>query len=94
MKFEKVTRFNQDYWFSGIYKLVSYQYYRGAQVPTYWVAYYIECGEHNWGTSVNKVDKMRSFDAVKDDCLKHAATYQPTNSQLKRAKIAQEKWGN
>ena len=76
-----------DYWIAGIYKIVSYR--KGK-----YHAYFIQEWCKNWGDCVCKPpsrDKTGgpcwlTFKAAKQDCEKHAQSYQPSAAIATRAR--------
>ena len=96
MKFNKYTRFNQPYWFSGIYKISQYTWFQGHDCEPYYHIYKAVNSGKQWGNFVGgnstQMDKKLTF----DECVKlaesHAKTYAPTKHELKNAEIAMKSW--
>lgn len=91
MKFTKITIgegvHSYDYWISGIYKIVSYD--KGI-----YNAYFIQEWARNWGDYVcspphHDINYRRcwlTLKAAKQDCEKHAQSYQPSAAIITRAR--------
>jgi hypothetical protein len=96
MEFEQVTRFDENYWFSGIYKISSYMFHQGYACPRHYHAFYLPPNNKHWGDYVGgreaQYDKTLTFDQVKALCVEHAKSYSPTAKQLKQAEIAKTAW--
>lgn len=95
MKFTKYMRSKKPYWFSGIYKIVSYNYHRGERCKRYYHVYIIE--SKNWGDYVGgkaaQLGKRLTFAQCVKLAKDHAASgYEPTRKQLKQAEIAKQSW--
>ena len=84
---EAVSPFGNTHYISGIYKLTAYTYYKGAHCPKYWRAYMVMPNQENWGDFVpgNGSGPGVSLSEAKAICAAHAATYMPTNKQIKVA---------
>lgn len=65
-EWKKLVIFGASYWFSGIYKIVSYDY------PPYYSAYYLRDGDANWGMRVSEKNQFMVLDQAKNACVKHA----------------------
>lgn len=96
MEFNKVMRFDEPFWFSGIYKITRYTWYNGGACEPYYHAYYIPNGGKNWGNYVGgrimQYNKKFTLSEAKQMCAEHAKEYTPMSRHIKQATIAQEKW--
>jgi len=96
MKFTKQIRLGEEFWFSGIYKISCYTWFRGYDCDQYYHVYLIQPGCKNWGDYVGgkaaQYDKKLTFDKCVSLCEKHANDYDPLPSQIKQASIAQQTW--
>lgn len=101
MKFEEVKRFGGSFWFSGVYKIVKYDYSHnnGGWCNPHYQCYLISPYAKNWGDYVDGAQQgNKSRDFTFEECLKmceeHAKSYTPEQRQLKQAGIAQAAWAN
>jgi hypothetical protein len=94
MKFTKYIRFEQPYWFCGIYKIVRYTWYKGSRCKPYYHAYRIigsQWGDYVGGKSAQE-NKQLSFKQVVKLCEEHANDYTPTKAELKKAEDGRLGW--
>ncbi len=95
MIFTKHMRFDEPYYFCGVYKIVKYSFHRGSgKVKAYYQAY-----KHNgtaWGDYVNRSlqhDSRPTLLECKNMCIKHQVdTGTACASQLKAAMKTQTTW--
>lgn len=94
MKWEKCLRFDEPFWFSGIYKIVQYRGSLRSPKPVYYQAYQL-CDSGSWGDYVERFkqqDKYPTFAQCRAMCEAHAKGNPATPARLKQAMRAQSHW--
>lgn len=96
MNFKRYLRYSEPFYFSGIYKIVKYEYFNCEKCKPYYHAYYLPIDNKNWGDYVGgrpaQHNKRLTLKQCKALCEEHAKTYTPTKAQLKQAEVAREAW--
>lgn len=94
IKFKQYHRFNEPYWFSGIYKISRYTWHKRGECAPYYHVYYLT--GKNWGDYVGGKPTQYDAQLTFNECVKlaneHAKTYAPTKKQLEQAEIAKNSW--
>ena len=94
-------KFGIKYWFSGIYKITSYEYYGNPARPMPKGEKCYQCfvpiGKR-WGNYVNRSIQSKNEPLSFDDCVKlcseHSKTNVPSNLDIKNAEIARTNFLN
>ena len=95
MNFKKHMRYNEPFWFDGIYKIASYTFdRRGSERERYYHVYYLT--GKNWGDYVGGKPSQYDKELTFNECVKlaeeHSKSYTPTKQQAKQAEIAKTRW--
>jgi hypothetical protein len=94
LKWQKMKRFTETFYWSGIYKITSYTYHRGHDVKPYYQVYVL-CST-NWGNYVDgskQRDKMLTLKECRELAqAHHDENGEPHHSRLKAAQNAMDRW--
>ena len=88
LKWEKIITHGQAQYYSGIYKITSYQYARSDRTKKHWQCFYITPRLNNWGDYVDRsaqLDQILTLAECKAICNKHATNYEPSLGQKRQS---------
>ena len=96
MKFTEHMRFDEPYWFNGVYKISKYVWFNGGKSEPYFHAYISVNNGRQWGNFVGgysaQCNRKLTFKQCVELCIKHSKNHKPTKKELINSENAKIRW--